>query len=155
MELVPGPGWRWTFHCQTILAFVGLAISSFGLPETYHPVLLASKANRMRRATRDDRWWHPHESEKICLSTIFTKYLSRPLKMLFTEPMCACIGFYASFIYGMMFFLIIAVQTVFHEQRGYTPVIAALPVRLKSHVKHFKLLERFWHSPSVDETRKR
>lgn len=121
-------GWRWTFHTETILAFVTVAVASIGLPETYHPVLLKRKAQRLRAATRDDRYWHPHESERISLDTILSKYLSRPLRMLVTEPMCACISLYASFIYGLMFFLIVAMQEVFREQRGYSLVVSTLPM---------------------------
>lgn len=163
--IITANSWRWTFACQTILAFVGVVVASLGLPETYHPVLLKRKAQYLRAATSDDRYWHPHESERISLDTILTKYLSRPLKMLFTEPMCACIALYASFIYGIMFFLIVAIQVVFHEQRGYSPVVAtlpmlgpavgvwcALPVALANQVRYSKAVETN-HGRPVPEAR--
>jgi DHA1 family multidrug resistance protein-like MFS transporter len=53
---------------------------AFFLPETYAPVLLKQKAQHLRRSTGDQRYWHPHEKEKIELSTVVSKRLARPLK---------------------------------------------------------------------------
>lgn len=50
------------------------------LPETYGPVLLHRKAIRMRKETGDDRWWHPHEEEKMNMGNIVTKYIVRPIR---------------------------------------------------------------------------
>lgn len=54
------------------------------MPETYAPVLLKEKAQHLRRSTGDQRYWHPHEKEKIEISTVVTKNLARPLKWVKT-----------------------------------------------------------------------
>lgn len=123
----PHLGWRWTCYIEAIIAFASVAITFFGLPETYHPVLLKKRAQNLRAQTHDERYWHPHESERIDLQNILTKYISRPLRMLFTEPMCASIAVYASFLYGLIFFLLEAIPLVFYEQRGYSLVVSTLP----------------------------
>jgi MFS family permease len=123
----PNLGWQWTEYIQAIITFFSVAVTAVGLPETYHSVLLKRKAARLRRETGDERYWHPQEKEKINLENVLTKYVSRPLRMLFTEPMVTCIAAYASFIYGLLFFQLEAFPIVFREQRGYSVVVSALP----------------------------
>ena len=97
------------------------------MPELYPPVLLKRRAKRLRKETGDDRYWHPHEREKINLGNIVTKYLSRPLRMLITEPMITCIAIYASFVYGLLYMTLPMFDIVYHEERNWTLVLSSLP----------------------------
>ena len=99
----PHLGWRWTEYIEAIWVFVVFALALFLMPELYSPVLLKRKAQRLRKETGDERYWHPHEAEKINFSNILTKHVSRPLKMLTTEPMVTCIAIYASFVYALLY----------------------------------------------------
>ena len=99
----------------------------FCLPELYGPVLLKHKAQRLRKETGDDRYWHPHEAAKIRPSNIVTKHLSRPLKMFFTEPMVTCIALYASFVYGLLYLTLEVFPIVYQEQRHMGAVVSTLP----------------------------
>lgn len=92
----PHLGWRWTEYIGAIFAFTTCALAFFCMPEVYPPVLLKRKAQRRRKETGDDRYWHPHEAVKIDIHNVFTKHLSRPLVMFFTEPMVTAIALYAS-----------------------------------------------------------
>ena len=47
--------------------------------------------------------------------------------MLFTEPMVACIAFYASFVYGLLYLTLEVFPIVFEEARGWGPVVGSLP----------------------------
>ncbi|KAK5996387.1 Major facilitator superfamily multidrug transporter FLU1 [Cladobotryum mycophilum] len=123
----PQMGWRWTEYIEAILAFAAVALCTLCLPETYGPVLLRRKAERLRKTTGDARWWHPHEQEKVNVNNIVTKYLSRPMRMFFTEPMVACIAVYASYVYGLLFLTLEVFPIVFREQRKYGVVVATLP----------------------------
>ncbi|KAK8022974.1 hypothetical protein PG991_006855 [Apiospora marii] len=123
-------GWRWPFtlwteYMEAIITAVILGVAIIWLPETYPPVLLKRKAKRMRKT--DARYWHPQEKEKMKLGNIFTKYLSRPILMFFTETMVLCISLYASFIYGLLFLTLEVFPLVFREQRGLGPVVSTLP----------------------------
>ncbi|KAK8879480.1 bicyclomycin resistance protein [Apiospora arundinis] len=121
----PHLGWRWTEYMESIITAVILGVTVISLPETYPPVLLKRKAKCMRKI--DTRYWHPHESESMNLGNIFSKYLSRPIIMFFTEPMVLCISLYASFIYGLLFLTLEVFPIVFREQRGFGPVVSTLP----------------------------
>lgn len=120
-------GWRWTEYIQAIFTFTMVAVAFFFLPEVYHPVLLKRKAKQLRNETGDTRYWHPHEAERIKPSNILTKYFSRPLRMLTTEPMVTCIAIYASFVYGILYLTLEVFPIVFREMRGYSPVVSTLP----------------------------
>ncbi|KAJ5526355.1 hypothetical protein N7494_013005 [Penicillium frequentans] len=72
-------GWRWTEYMEAIIAFFLFALCALCLPETYAPVLLKLKAQKLRKSTGDERYWHPHEKEKIDVHNVVTKHLARPL----------------------------------------------------------------------------
>lgn len=120
-------GWRWTEYIEAIWVAAVLAVSLFTLPEMYAPVLLKKRAQRLRKESGDDRYWHPHESQKISLNNIVTKYLSRPLNMLVTEPMITCIAIYASFVYGLLYMTLEMFPIVYAEERHWGPVVSTLP----------------------------
>jgi MFS family permease len=88
----PSLGWRWTEYIEAIWVATILIFALITMPELYPPVLLKHKAARLRKETGDNRYWHPHESQRINLNNIVTKYLSRPLRMLLTEPVCKLMG---------------------------------------------------------------
>ncbi|KAL8897843.1 MAG: hypothetical protein Q9207_006997 [Kuettlingeria erythrocarpa] len=120
-------GWRWTEYIEAIWVFVMFVIGCCALPELYPPVLLKKKAIRLRRTTGNDAYWHPHEEVKLDFRSIVTKQISRPLLMLFTEPMVTCITLYASFVYGLLYLTLEVFPIVFAEIRGYKLVISTLP----------------------------
>lgn len=123
----PSLGWRWTEYIEAIWVFAVAAMALWGMPELYSPVLLKRKAKRLRAETGDARYWSPHEKMKLDLNSIVTKQLSRPLKMLFTEPMVACIALYASFVYALLYLTLEVFPIVFREERGWSTVVATLP----------------------------
>nr|POE94418.1 putative transporter c36.02c [Quercus suber] len=123
----PHLGWRWTEYIAAIFAFTMFALTLVCLPELYAPVLLKRKARRMRKETGDERYWHPHEAVQINLQNVFTKHLSRPLVMFFTEPMVTLIALYASFVYALLYMTLEVFPIVYSEERGYSLVISTLP----------------------------
>ncbi|KAJ5281768.1 major facilitator superfamily domain-containing protein [Penicillium angulare] len=120
-------GWRWTEYIEAIIAFFLFGLCALCLPETYAPVLLKQKAQRLRKSTGDDRYWHPHEEEKISVHNIVTKHLARPLLMLFTEPMVTLIAIYASFTYSLIYLTLEVFPIVFSDDRHWGLVISTLP----------------------------
>jgi len=123
----PALGWRWTEYIEAIWVFATFAVTVFCLPEVYSPVILKWKAQALRKETGNASYFHPHEQMKLDAKSILTKHLSRPLRMLFTEPMVTCIAFYASFVYGILYLTIEVFPIVFLENRGYAPVPSSLP----------------------------
>ncbi|RMZ86408.1 hypothetical protein DV736_g6366, partial [Chaetothyriales sp. CBS 134916] len=123
----PSLGWRWTMYLTAIFIGFMAALSFFCFPEVYSPTLLKRKALRLRKETGDNRYWHPQERIKVDVKSIVTKQFSRPLKMLFTEPMVAVICFYASFVFSILYLSLEAFPIAFAEMRGWSTVVSSLP----------------------------
>ena len=123
----PSLGWRWTEYITAIWVFTVATVALFCIPEIYGPVLLKNKAKRLRKETGDQRYWHPHEDNKLDLKSIVTKHLARPMLMLTTEPMVTCIAFYASFVYALLYLTLEVFPIVFLEGREWGLVVSTLP----------------------------
>ena len=123
----PHLGWRWTQYIQAIWAASVTVMAYFLMPEVYGPFLLKRKAQRKRKETGDDRWWHPHEQARITISNIVTKHVSRPIVMLTTEPMVTCIAIYASFVFGLLYLTLEVFPIVYRQNRQYGLVVSTLP----------------------------
>lgn len=96
-------------------------------PETYYPVLLKRKAQRLRKETGDSRHYHPHEQVKLDFQSIVTKHLARPGLMLLVEPMVAAIATYASFVFGVLYMTLEIFPIVYREHRGWSALSSSLP----------------------------
>lgn len=98
-------GWRWTAWITMILGTLFGSIALVVLPETYVPVLLKRKANRLRFETKN---WALHsklEETPVDIKGFIVKYLSRPFLMLCLEPILLLLTIYISFIYGFIYLL--------------------------------------------------
>lgn len=94
--------WTWIYWILTIFAFVCLLVVTFGVPETYGPVLLKHKAQRLRKETGNP-YWAPLERKKGGIKTRLHACLVQPFKMLIQEPMLGVLTLYMSFIYGLLY----------------------------------------------------
>lgn len=68
----------------------------FTIPETYRPVLLVRKAERIRKETGDSRYYAPKEADKPDIGRRLYNILAMPFKILFLEPMLIAIVVYQS-----------------------------------------------------------
>lgn len=55
------------------------------MEETYSPVLLQKKAEKLRKETDDPRWWSRYD-QRISITEVLKINLSRPFVMAVTEP---------------------------------------------------------------------
>lgn len=92
-------GWRWTNWIVLILAGV-LAALSFLVPETYAPVLMRKKADKLRKDTGDEKYRSQfcYEDGGGDFWTLIKTNLERPIIMLFTEPL-----WYVDDVYSTIF----------------------------------------------------
>ncbi|RDW93470.1 MFS transporter [Aspergillus mulundensis] len=119
-------GWRWTLYIPAILALAIGALSLFYLKETYPPCLLIDKASSIRK--RSGNWAIHAKQEELELEvrTLVEKYLTRPLRLLITEPVLLLLSLYMSFIYGLVYALLQAYPYVFEHIHGLGPGPAGL-----------------------------
>jgi len=121
-------GWRWTEWITGIVGFVLLGLNLLYLEETYAPVVLVEKAQNLRRLTKN---WGIHakqEQIEINFKELVEKNLSRPLKLLFTEPIVFFVSLYVAFIYGMLYLMLTAYPIVFARYHHIAGGNSALPL---------------------------
>lgn len=75
------------------------------LDETYPPVLLVTKARRLRHETGNWALHARHEEWDVSLKELANKFLMRPFRLLVT-PICFLVALYASFCYGILYLYI-------------------------------------------------
>ena len=95
--------------------------------ETYGPVILVSKASELRRLTRN---WGIHakqEEVEVDLKELAVKNITRPLRILFTEPIVLVITIYMSFMYGLLYLNLTAYALVFEGVYHFPLGVAGIP----------------------------
>lgn len=120
-------GWRWTEWITAIMGFVAFGLCLFFLEETYPPVILVDKAAELRRRTKN---WGIHakqEEIEVDFRELITKNFSRPLRLLFTEPIVFLLSIYMSFIYGLLYLFLTAYPIAFQQIRGWSGGVGGLP----------------------------
>ncbi|PLB51231.1 putative MFS multidrug transporter [Aspergillus steynii IBT 23096] len=121
-------GWRWTAWITLIASATFGLIALVIIPETYAPVILQKRAARLRKETGN---WALHsalDESRPTASEIVTKYLVRPIQMLFLEPILLLITIYLALIYGILYLFFEAYPVSFQEVRGWTNEgVAGLP----------------------------
>lgn len=115
-------GWRWDAYWSLIMG-AGILISMvLFLKETYPPTILVNKASELRRRTQNWAIHAKQEEIEIDIKELLEKNLTRPFRMLVTEPILLLITIYLSFVYGILYIFLTAYPLVFqgvhHMNRG-------------------------------------
>jgi len=120
-------GWRWTLYIPAILGFIDVLLVLAFVDESYSALILTEKAVEVRRATGN--WAIHSRQERIEFNPrdMIRKYFTRPIKMLFTEPIVFLVSLYMSFIYGIVYALLVAYPYVFEEIYDMNPGVRGLP----------------------------
>ena len=125
--LNPHMGWRWTGYITALMGFLAFGLNLFLLEETYPPVVLVQKAEELRRRTKN---WGIHakqEEIEVDFRELITKNFSRPLRILFTEPIVLLLSIYMAFIYGLLYLFLTAYPIVFQRIHGMNLGVGGLP----------------------------
>ncbi|KAF9560322.1 MFS polyamine transporter [Agrocybe pediades] len=122
--------WRWVFYATSIANVVVQILGLFFLRETFPPVLLERKANKMKKTldaeqngsrTRDIRSVYDISDDRSWQG-IISKALVRPFAIFFGEPIVQILGIYMTFTYGIFYLFLTTMPTIFttlyHEPRG-------------------------------------
>ncbi|PYI25796.1 MFS general substrate transporter [Aspergillus indologenus CBS 114.80] len=116
--------WRWVFYATSIadamIQFAGL----FFLRETYAPVILRKRAQRLRKETSDEAYQTEHERANRTLGEVMRSALMRPFRLLGTQPIVQLLALYLAYIYGTMYLVLATFPTLwtspeyYHESTG-------------------------------------
>ncbi|KAK8075614.1 hypothetical protein PG997_010277 [Apiospora hydei] len=120
--------WRWIFY--VLLWFgAGTAILMFTLPETFGPMILKSKARRIRAAKLPgyEDVKAPVEDTDRSLLRIYKVALTRPWIILFDTISLLC-AIYMSIVYTLLYMLFSIYPIVFQQRRGWNAGVGELPL---------------------------
>lgn len=120
-------GWRWTEYLTGIMGASAFLLDLFFMHETYPPVVLIQKAAELRRRTKN---WGIHakqEEIEVDFGELLRKNFSRPLKILFTEPIVLSLSIYMAFLYGLLYLFLTAYPIVFQQVHGFDKGNGGLP----------------------------
>lgn len=114
-------GWRWTMYLASIMGWAAFILDFIFLRETYPPVILIEKAAELRRRTRN---WGIHakqEEIEVDMKELIQKNFTRPMRLLFTEPIITLLSIYMAFIYGLLYLFLTAYPFVFQGIHHFNP----------------------------------
>ncbi|GJN94321.1 hypothetical protein Rhopal_007395-T1 [Rhodotorula paludigena] len=114
-------GWRWIFGVIGIWGACSWALVAIFLPETYHPVLLAKRAKRLRKEDPEKNAdkYADLECADFDLKSILKRTVLRPAIMLAVEPIVLTVTIYLSVVYGILYGLFSVFPIVWGQLRGF------------------------------------
>ncbi|CBQ67414.1 probable mfs-multidrug-resistance transporter [Sporisorium reilianum SRZ2] len=119
-------GWKWVIGFLAIFSGVTTVIAVFTMPETYAPVLLRWRAEKLAKVTGSAYICKLDKGRDLRLTTQFKGVLLRPWLLLFYEPIVMLLSIYIAIIYGILYSLFGAFPIVFQRLRGWSPGIGGL-----------------------------
>lgn len=121
-------GWRWVEGFLAACTGMVWILIAFLVPETYAPVLLRKRAQKLSHLTgRCFRSKLDLEGKYAPLSERLKVALSRPWALLFYEPIVLLLTLYAAIVYGVLYMLFAALPIVYQEGRGWNAGVGGLP----------------------------
>lgn len=118
-------GWRWTAWITLIMSAFFSTIAFIVTPETFDPILLRQKAHRLR--TETGNWALHARSEEGTNHNLVSNYLTKPLRMIISEPILAILTLYMSLVYGILYLTFEAYPFAFQQDRRWSAGLASLP----------------------------
>ncbi|KAI1491324.1 bicyclomycin resistance protein [Biscogniauxia mediterranea] len=117
--LADAQGWRWTFWLLAIAAGFVAIVMLFTLKESYAPVVLQRKTERLRKATGN-----PLLRSKLDIGLspkdYFKRGIIRPVKMFMRSPIIVIMALYTAVTYGYLYLMFTTMTEVFTESYGFT-----------------------------------
>ncbi|KAI1112744.1 major facilitator superfamily transporter [Nemania sp. NC0429] len=119
-------GWRWSFWIALIYAGATLIPVVFYLPETYAPVLLTRRAQKLRKADPTLQVYAAFELEDKDIKQVVTKVLTRPLRMIVSELIVTATCLYLALVYAIFYISFGAFPLIFQKLYGLSPGVSGL-----------------------------
>ncbi|KXG53352.1 Major facilitator superfamily domain, general substrate transporter [Penicillium griseofulvum] len=120
-------GWKWVMGLLAILCAVMWFLGAALKPETYAPVLLRQRANTLSKLTGKVYCSKLDiDQGRLTLKAALKISLSRPMILLFQEPIVLLLSIYLAIIYGTLYMLFGAYPIVYQVHRGWSQGIGGL-----------------------------
>ncbi|KPM42776.1 hypothetical protein AK830_g3786 [Neonectria ditissima] len=123
--LTDAKGWRWDFWVIAIVSGTISLAMVFVMRESYAPVILARKADRLRKETGNNRLRSKLDSG-ISNKELFKRCIVRPTRLLIFSPISTVFAVYLAVVYGYLYLLFTSVSYVFQDSYGFTTTTIGL-----------------------------
>ena len=111
-------GWRWVFWLLVIIGGLITIVMFIFARESYAPVLLQRKVNRLRKETGNPLLRSKLDAG-LSSADYFKRGIIRPLKMLVFSPICVIFALYMAVVYGFLYLMFTSITPVFLENYGF------------------------------------
>ncbi|KAL4904590.1 hypothetical protein BDW74DRAFT_26711 [Aspergillus multicolor] len=115
--------WRWVFYATTIADGVIQIAGLFFLKETYAPMILRTRAKKLRKETGDSSYQTEVERQNKTLSETIRSALIRPFRLLLTQPIVQAVAGYLAYTYGVMYLVLSTFPTLWTGANYYNESI--------------------------------
>lgn len=123
--LAAAKGWRWVFWVLAIVAGFVTVVMALFMRETYAPVLLQRKVDRLRRETGNELLRSEMDSG-LAPAEFFRLGIVRPMKMLTRSPIMVLFAVYIAVTYGYLYLLFTSITQVFEQTYQFSTQAAGL-----------------------------
>ncbi|KAJ3487798.1 hypothetical protein NLI96_g3279 [Meripilus lineatus] len=119
--------WRWTYRVILIWIFVEMACLILFVPETYSPIILKQKAQRIRKSTGDSRYYAPldkhettlvHSVTNCSLSIEWPFFLTSGQPILLSKPSATEFPIRAALLLGILYLAFQAFPIIFEQEHN-------------------------------------
>ncbi|KIJ60513.1 hypothetical protein HYDPIDRAFT_177370 [Hydnomerulius pinastri MD-312] len=123
--------WRWVFWSTSIVDAIVQLLGLFFLQETFAPLLLERKANKIRQSMDEEKVPYRevrtiYEGQDRSWQTIMAKSLVRPFALFAREPIVQVLGIYMAYLYGTLYLFLTTIPSIFEGVYGQPVGIAGL-----------------------------
>ncbi|KAL4256932.1 MFS transporter superfamily protein [Pleurotus pulmonarius] len=118
--------WRWTYRIILVWVFFQcLAIFLF-VPETYTPVLIKQKAERLREVTGDPKYFAPLEKQGKSIFQAIAQSCYKPFELLIFERMALLLNIWTALLLGILYLTFQAFPIIFGQLHGFNMQMTGL-----------------------------
>jgi len=111
--------WRWTYRVQLIWIFCELVALISVVPETYAPVILKWKAQRLRKSTGKPDYYAPIDvNDKNVLNAIIVSCY-QPFQLMFFDRMALLLNTWTALLLGILYLAFQAFPIIFETNHGF------------------------------------
>ncbi|KAF2119636.1 major facilitator superfamily domain-containing protein [Lophiotrema nucula] len=120
--------WRWMFWSTSIFQAVMALVSFSAFHESYEPLILRRRAEKLRKDTGDSRYYTVHERfvQNISIPKLLGRTISRPMRLLIFHPIIQIMSLIEAFFYGLLYIMLSSFSDMWIQHYGVSVELSGL-----------------------------
>ncbi|KAJ5625528.1 hypothetical protein N7510_001837 [Penicillium lagena] len=120
--------WRWMFWATSIFQAVMILVSFSAFRETYSPLILRRRAERLRRESGNQQYYTIDERlpSNHSIFAVLVRALIRPFRLLAFHPIIQVTGLISAFYYGILYIVLSTFSDLWVKQYNESVEISGL-----------------------------